>query len=151
MTLDNTGPGNDDSNPRLNATVSLSNGTLEFLGSDQGSGGTSTQSIPTVTLNSGVSTITSSDTVGNTAELTLSALSRAVGTGGIALVNGVGLGNAGSGEVFVSAGITLVGSTAPLKSGINAGVYTRTVPYLLGESGTASGDWELQMARLTRF
>ena len=45
------------------------------------------------------------------------------------------------GQVFVSGGLgTLVGTTAPLKTGINTGTdNTQIVPYLLGESGTASG------------
>src|SRR6202012_121566 len=65
-------------------------------------------------------------------------------TGGIALVNGTNLGSGalgGSVGIFTtSSAPTSVGTTAGGTTGINTNVdNTKIVPFLVGESGTASG------------
>ncbi|MEI9895172.1 MAG: hypothetical protein WDN28_15105 [Chthoniobacter sp.] len=77
------------------------------------------------------------------ATVNANALTRAA-HGGVALVNGAGLGrdasSTGVGRVFFTTAPQLVGATAPLDTGINAGAQdTGIVPFLVGEATNTTG------------
>ena len=118
--------------------------TLLFEGADDPSLiGNSGQSVGTITP-SGIgliSAVSNSSLYGT--KLTATGITHTATTGGIALINGTNLGVANStgtvSEVFAGSPTT-VGTTAGGTTGINSSVKnTKIVPYLLGESGTASG------------
>ena len=143
-------------NNRLNnsSTIGLSSGgTFSYIGSDQTSTN-STESIGVVTLSTGTSTITTNFAGTNTATVSAAAatggLARTATTGGIALLNGVNLGQDSTSTASVARFITataptLVGTTAPLATGdgtdgngAGAAQNTQIVPYLRGESAVAA-------------
>ncbi len=145
LLVDNRGAGNNNSNHLGNSNPIVMSGGSKFIyeGSDSGN---STEQTGSITLNPGISTITVQSNNGYTAKVTLpntGAVSiTSGGSAGTALINGTGLGDAASGTgILVTTGNpTLVGTTAAGSTGINTGVdNTQIVPYLLGESGTATG------------
>lgn len=134
---------------RLKDSASLTfNGgaTFKYIGSTSTN---STEAIGAITLNGGVATITVNSSGANTATVTAAAstggLTRSysgTNTPGIALINGVNLGSStsGVGRFLTVTAPTLVGTTAGGTTGINSSVKnTQIVSYLLGESGTGSG------------
>lgn len=141
LQLNNVGASNNNTNRIADtANFSLRGGALALWGSDQ----TSTNSSETVNnlnLDAGISTITVKAAGSNSAVLTANQFVRTANSGGVALVNGVGLGSSATAanRILVTTAPTLVGTTAPT-TGINAGVVnTKIVPYLLGEADSSSG------------
>ena len=139
---DRNGPANAN---RITNTAGFSmgnGGAFQYVGSDT-AGVNSSETIATTTLNTGVSKITVSYNGTNAATLTsTTGIARTANTGGIALINGVGLGNtSGTSNVakfITTTAPTLVGTTS--STGINATVKnTKIVPYLLGEATVTTG------------
>ncbi|NCA02901.1 MAG: hypothetical protein EBS87_12230, partial [Sphingomonadaceae bacterium] len=149
LTLDNTGAGNSNLNRVANAVpVSLASSTLLFRGADPASSNStalinSTETIGTLTLAGGLSTVTAQFNATNAATLTIDNLVRT--NGGVALVNGVNLGRnatdtASIGRIFLTNAPALVGTTDATDAGINATVKnTKIVPYLFGEAPFTTG------------
>ncbi len=145
LLLDNRGTGNNTSNKLGAVGIGLNNGgSFVYEGADDDDDNSVQPVSGGISLNNGVSTITIAYNGTNAARVVASSLTHNAG-GGLALVNGVNLGatsigNGSVGQLVLSSAPTLVGTTAGGSSGINAGVYnTRIDPYLLGESGIASG------------
>ena len=145
LALDNTGASSASVNRLLDtAAVSLNRGgVLSFLGSDQ-TGVNSSEAIGAITLSNAYSTITVNYVGSNTATLTAAAatggFTRAMNTGGIALINGTNLGLGSAIFKTTTAPTFLVGTTAAT-TGINSSAKnTKIIPFLLGESGTATGN-----------
>jgi len=147
LLLDDRGAGNATASQRLvdSSGVTLSNqGSFVYQGSDVTFGSFNLYT-GAVALGSGISTITVQSNNGNTAKYSISGgITHAVGTGGLALVNGTNLGIAAPSTTagvanLIATAPTLIGGTAAT-IGINAGVYnTKIAPFFLGESGMASG------------
>ena len=142
LTLDNTGAGNNNANRVANSQgITLAGGSFIYKGSDQAATNSS-ETIGNITAGAGNSIVTVSHGSTNVAELT-AGFSHTAGQNG-ALINGVNLGaNSGTssvGRLFLSSAPTLVGTTAALTTGINAGAQnTVIVPYLIGESTSTTG------------
>jgi autotransporter-associated beta strand protein len=139
--LNNAGASNNNTNRLSDSAVfTMKGGTFLFTGSDQASTNSS-ETVGTLALTSGISKITATAN-GNLASLTAGQLTHSV-NGGIALVNGVGLGKDASsnvGRIFTTTAPTLIGTTAAQSTGINAAAQnTQIVPYLLGEATSTTG------------
>lgn len=143
LVLDNTGTTTlSNNNDRIGdtATVSLNGGALVLKGTDFAATNT-TETIGTIGGNGGTITVTFGGT--NTATLT-AGINHAAGNGAL-LVNGAGLGKDDSStssvaRLFASSAPTLIGTSAPLPSGINLNVVdTKIVPYLIGEATASTG------------
>ena len=150
LSLNDLGVNNTNNSNRIadTANISLRGGAFALFGSDQ-TATNSSETVGTFNLDAGISTITVKAGGSNSATLTANQFVRTANSGGIALVNGVGLGSTSTtaNRILVTTAPTLVGTTAPLDTGINsAAKNTQIVPYLLGEAtsttggvGTASG------------
>lgn len=142
LSLNNAGSGNNNTN-RISdtATLSLRGGGFSLVGSDQTSTNSS-ETVGTFNLDGGVSTITVSAGSTNTAVLTANQLLRSANGTGIAFVNGASLGSSSTAvnRLLLNTAPTLVGTTAPQATGINAAAKnTQIVPYLVGVSGVGTG------------
>lgn len=139
FTINNTSAAGGNANNRLNssATLQLWGGNFVYDGADA-SGTSSTDGVSSTTINAGpVSTITVTPSGGNAASLNLGSLNRSSNTG-VLFVNGVGLGTTG-GQLLLNSLPETIGNT-PGTGSDAAGTYdTQIVPFLVGESGTASG------------
>ena len=145
MILDDRGAGGPNANRLGNGTITMgTKSAFAYLGSDQ-TASNSTETIGTLALGSGVSRTTVSFGSTNTATLTVGSITRTAGSGGIALVNGAGLGRDGTstssiGRMIVTSAPSTVGTTAGASTGINSGIHnTRIVSFLLGEVAAGSG------------
>lgn len=142
--LNNVGATNNSAN-RLGDTVPLSfqGGTFLYQGSDQAATN-STETIGLLSLNQRISTLTTTFGSSNTATVTASEFQRPA-NGGIALVNGINLGQnasstASSSRLLLTTAPPLVGTTTALPTGINAAAKnTQIVPFLHGAATAASG------------
>lgn len=142
--LNNVGANNNSAN-RLGDTVPLSfqGGTFLYQGSDQAATH-STETVGVLSLDQRISTLTTTYGGSNTATVTASEFQRSA-NGGIALVNGVNLGQNASSTASISRLLlttapALVGTTAALPTGINAAAKnTQIVPFLHGAATASSG------------
>lgn len=144
LALDNLGSNNNGTNRIADsASISFRAGSMVYRGSDQ----TSTNSAETLgalIAHSKSSLLTVSYGSTNTAQLTFSSYTR-LANGGLLFVNGGKLGRnsldtASIARIFFTAAPDLVGTTAALSSGINAGVHhTQIVPGLVGEAVATTG------------
>lgn len=142
--VDNLGNSNNN-NARLadTADFTFAGGGFSYRGSDQAATNSS-ETLDNLTLARGVSQISIRFGGTNTAVLTASGITRAVG-GGVALINGDGLGKdstsaASVARLLLGTAPTTVGTTAALSTGINAAAQnTRIVPFLVGEATVATG------------
>jgi autotransporter-associated beta strand protein len=145
LVLNNVGAATlSNNNDRLadGTAVGLNGGFLVLRGSDF----TGTNTAETVGALAGTGGGGATVTFGgaNAATLTAASLTHATGNGTF-LVNGVGLGKdsastASVGRFLVTAAPTLVGATAALDTGINAGAKnTQIVPFLVGEATATTG------------
>ena len=149
LTLDNTGASNNNNN-RLSDTagsgLTFNNGTFIYKGSDQAATN-STESVGTLALATGASTITLTFAGTNVAQVTTTGFTRTQGQG-VAFINGVNLGrdNVALGTATSEARL-LVSGTAPAfvgssTDGGSAKGTTKTlgvVPYFVGEASTSTG------------
>jgi autotransporter-associated beta strand protein len=142
--VDNTGNANaNDARLPDTADVIFAGGAFIYRGSDAASTNSS-ETVHNVALNSGLSQISVRQGGTNTAVLSANQLTRSA-SAGIALINGANLGMDGTstatvGRLLLATAPALVGTAAPLSTGINASAQnTRIVPFLLGEATAASG------------
>lgn len=144
LVLDNVGASNNNTN-RLpdSSAISFRGGALTFRGSELAATNSS-EAIASIDLVERRSILTMTYGGTNTATLTIGSLLTRPTNGGILLVNGSNLGANGAAtasisRVFINGGVTLVGTTAPLSTGVNSGVRnTQVVPAMLGEFAGAS-------------
>jgi autotransporter-associated beta strand protein len=144
LALDNLGNANNNvARVPDTADFTFGGGAFVFRGSDQVATN-STETIRNLNLSSGLSQISVRQGGTNTAVLNANQLTRSA-AGGLALINGTNLGMDGTstssvGRLLLATALTLVGTTAPLSTGINAAAQnTQIVPILLGEAAAASG------------
>ncbi|MEI6655630.1 MAG: autotransporter-associated beta strand repeat-containing protein, partial [Verrucomicrobiota bacterium] len=145
LTLDNTGPGNNNNNRILDtAALVLNSGTFLYKGADA----PATNSLETVGALSGgggAAALTILYGATNTATLTGLSFTHGGDGNGAILVNGPNLGKnstdtASISRIILTSAPTLTGTTAALTSGINAAAKdTKIVPFLVGEAARASG------------
>ncbi|MBB5039019.1 beta strand repeat-containing protein [Prosthecobacter dejongeii] len=142
LALDNLGANNNSTN-RLSDTANLSfrGGSFIYRGSDLA---TSSETVGNLILDPKRSTLTASYGSGQTATLNANQFTRSA-NGGTLLVNGQNLGQdatstANVARIRLTTAPALVGTTPAITTGINTSVKnTQIVPFLLGESATASG------------
>lgn len=152
FTLDNTGTNN---NARLHDSqgIRLSGGNLAYKGS---AATASTETVGAITQGGGSSLVTV--TYGGTSSAVLTAASFTHSPGSAAtLVNGNNLGSdsvstTNAARLILTAAPTLTGTTAALATGINSAAKdTQIVPFLVGESGTGTGQLGTQGGTANTF
>lgn len=152
FTLDNTGTNN---NARLHDSqgIRLSGGNLAYKGS---AATASTETVGAITQGGGSSLVTV--TYGGTSSAVLNAASFTHSPGSAAtLVNGNNLGSdsvstTNAARLILTAAPTLTGTTAALATGINSAAKdTQIVPFLVGESGTGTGQLGTQGGTANTF
>ena len=145
LLINNTTAAGGNVNNRMNSggTINSYGGTLAYTGSDAGS---SNDGIGSLDLFGGVITTVTVNASGNPASFELNNLQRNNGAGnssggGVLLVNGTNLGSATGAQIFVSQGTQVSGASPGLRPTWAAAVRLnqQIVPYIVGESGTASG------------
>jgi autotransporter-associated beta strand protein len=133
-------------NDRLSdaASLMLAGGEFYYLGSRQAATNSS-ETIHDVVVDAKLSFLNVRFFGTNSATVLANQLTRPAG-GGVALVNGVNLGRDGTSSgsvarILLSSAPLLVGTTEPSAAGINSSAQnTKIIPFLLGESGFASGN-----------
>ena len=139
LLVNNTTAAGGNANNRINnaGSFQLWGGNFVYDGADAASTNSS-GAVSSTTINAGaISTITVNPAGGNGASFNLGSLQRGANAG-VLFVNGANLGTT-PGQVFVNSPPTTVG-TNPDSGAIQPGVDNiQIVPFMLGESGTASG------------
>lgn len=145
LLINNTTAAGGNVNNRINngSTINSFGGTLVYAGSDATS---SNGGVSTLNLYGSVITTATVNANGNPASFEFNNLQRNNGTGsntggGVLFVNGTNLGSAAGAQIFVSQGTQVVGTSpgSATDKGSGSALNQQIVPYVVGESGTASG------------
>jgi autotransporter-associated beta strand protein len=139
LLVNNTTAAGGNANNRINngASFQFWGGNFVYDGADA-VGTSSSGAVSSTTINAGpVSTVTVTAAGGNAATFNLGSINRTTNAG-VLFVNGTNLGTTG-GQVLVNSPPQTVGNTVGTGSDNPAAHDTQIVPFMLGESGTASG------------